>query len=243
MINAFWMLSPNFGDALTPYIIQKLSGEFPVYTEPDDGDNYIVTGSILNHAAENSIVWGAGIANEEDIIPECDIRAVRGKLLLERVQDEGYDIESFGDPALLLPKFYNPIIEKKYKYGVIPHYVDLHKLSSGDKYYKVINILKPVEEVVNDLLECEMILSSSLHGLIVADAYGIPNLWVEFSDKILGDGFKFRDYFSSVGRQGYEPFDLRSLKEIGDVFKQIEPFNIEFNHQQLIESCPFNYRF
>jgi pyruvyltransferase len=35
-----------------------------------------------------------------------------------------------------------------------------------------------------------------LHGLILADAYGVPNVWAKFSDRLVGGDWKFRDYYS-----------------------------------------------
>lgn len=43
---------------------------------------------------------------------------------------------------------------------------------------------------------------SSLHGFICADAYGVSAMWVHALEKPNGDGFKYRDYFSSVDRPG-----------------------------------------
>jgi pyruvyltransferase len=44
-------------------------------------------------------------------------------------------------------------------------------------------------------------LSSTLHGLVFAHAYGKPALWLEFGDRVLGNGFKFFDYYHSIGVQ------------------------------------------
>ena len=63
----------------------------------------------------------------------------------------------------------------------------------------VINLKDDVETVAKQISSCEKIISSSLHGLIAAQAYDIPFAWVKFSDNIKGDGIKFYDFFDSVG--------------------------------------------
>ncbi|MEE1617829.1 polysaccharide pyruvyl transferase family protein [Brachybacterium sp. J153] len=68
--------------------------------------------------------------------------------------------------------------------------------------------------------DCRYILSQSLHGLIFADALGIPNIW--WNDRLLnsrGGRFKFYDYFSSVDRtprlqlNAASPLDTQALKD------------------------------
>jgi hypothetical protein len=101
-----------------------------------------------------------------------------------------------------MPLFYNPSINKKYTLGFIPHYVDYHNVFNmykNDKNVHVINLLNSnIEDVINQILSCNYIISSSLHGLIVADAYNIPNMWIKYDNKIKGDDTKFHDYFESV---------------------------------------------
>ena len=62
------------------------------------------------------------------------------------------------------------------------------------------------------MCSCERIFSTSLHGVIVAQAYGIPVKWITF-DKlpIHGDErYKFYDYFLGVNQEIQEPLVLQS---------------------------------
>ena len=51
---------------------------------------------------------------------------------------------------------------------------------------------------VDELCACEYVISSSLHGLILAETYHIPTLWATFSDNINGGTFKYMDYYKSI---------------------------------------------
>jgi hypothetical protein len=136
------------------------------------------------------------------------IRAVRGPYTREQVGAGCPDV--YGDPALLLPRFHVPRFPKMHRVGIVPHYVDYHLVKSIVKDCPVINVLNenPIE-VADQICECEYIISSSLHGLIVANAYGIPAGWAEFSDDVNGAGFKFHDYYAAIGVSPYTYFDFR----------------------------------
>lgn len=67
---------------------------------------------------------------------------------------------------------------------------------------------------VDEIKSCKKIVSSSLHGCIIAESYGIPVEWIVLSDKVLGNGFKFRDYLSATDRKSFdEPLTEDKLKE------------------------------
>jgi len=255
-IPLYYYLSNNFGDAMSHYLAKKISGKEPVLLSAhEESLKYMVTGSILNNDVKNAIVWGCGVANSNDrIIPKTKIAAVRGRLTGKICREQGVHFdEVYGDPALLLPRFYNPKRNIKYKLGVIPHYADLkiffdsigHSAEQLESMgIKVINVLDDVETVVDNIIQCEKTISSSLHGIITSHAYGVPSLWTKFSDGVLGDGFKFLDYFSTTNIHKTGFYDLRSgfdLKKIIDVAEkgQIPHVSITENLDILYNACPF----
>lgn len=106
-----------------------------------------------------------------------------------------------GDGGLLYPLLLKKEPAKKYPVGIIPHYRDqtlpaVKELAARFKNAVIIDVLDEPLKVLEQIASCEKILSSSLHGLIVADALEIPNRHVHFSGNVRGNGFKFRDYYS-----------------------------------------------
>lgn len=219
-------------------------------------------GSIIGLAKENCVIWGSGITFANDfIMPSVDIRAVRGPLTLKRAASCGYNTDQIkmGDPGLLLPLVYPVQKKKSYKLGVIAHnndYSSVKRLLKGKEKDILLISLKTKSQTVESITEmicsCERIFSTSLHGLIVSHAYGIPALRVA-SENIPGDGSKFSDYFLSVGIEPSEPVPLSELLEIwnGDVAaffanrtKTALPERrlVEERQKHLLESAPFPIR-
>ena len=177
--------------------------------------------------------------------------AVRGPLTRQYLLEQGIDCpEVYGDPALLLPLIYKPVRTKKYKVGIIPHICDFDSPLVGNlarqKKGKELIIIKMGDyadwhDVIDEITECEFIVSSSLHGLILSDAYGVPNVWVEFSDKVVGNGFKFRDYFASVGKDSNAvPIRVTAQTKLAELLSHKERWHpIEIDLSKLIDACPF----
>lgn len=241
--------SDNFGDALAHYIAQKLTDKEVHYVPQGDGrDHYVICGSILGGANEHAIIWGAGLSyfNEPILHKHKEILMVRGKLTRDIVLSYGYECpEVYGDPGILISRLYpNPNIQKKYKLGIMAHWVDYDKCLRDYKQninveVNLIDLLQPTEVVLNEMLSCEVIASSSLHGLIAAHSYGIPAVWCEFSNEVIGKGFKFWDYFSSVGIQFYQPLDLRNKKPYDEIIQFAVPVNLNSHIDKMINCCPF----
>lgn len=198
---------PNWGDDLNEYLIEKISQK-KVVIYPYSGKKHILgIGSILHKAKNNSIVWGSGfISGDSKINKELDVKLLRGPLTAEKL---GLENVEFGDPGVCIRNFYNPIIKKKYKYGLIPHHVDKDNINVKEWVKRddtiLIDIQQDIEPFIDQLLSCEKIISSSLHGLIASDSYSIPNVHVIFSDKLLGGKFKFDDYALGISGKVREP--------------------------------------
>jgi pyruvyltransferase len=263
---------PNWGDILNPILIEKISGVSPINVlrsklsikvgqselnfwklyqqlSPRPLPEYLVVGSILGWGSrrENvNVLWGAGFMHKDESVRSKPrkVCAVRGPLSRQKLLDQGINCPDIcGDPSLLYPRFYQPVVAKKFRLGIVPHMADaehlwLKKVSQTDGI-KIIDITSGVNEVVDAILSCESIASSSLHGIIAADAYGIPSTWIKLSDNVSGDGFKFRDYFASVERPDQTPFIIRQNTSVKQVMDQFSDYKIKIDLEQLMMACPF----
>lgn len=202
-------------------------------------------------------VWGTGFMNYQVkpdnpfIYSNTEICAVRGKLTLERVKkilnNPNLDVP-LADGGLLAKNWVGEV-EKKYKIGIIPHFKESdHPLIESLKLHydesTVIDLKEDPKTVVEKIAQCETVLSSSLHGLIVADSYHIPNMHImfyKFGEKMLGDGYKFMDYYSSYGLKD-TPIIL-SESNWPTIEEIIQNYNIPFESieekkKQLVEVFP-----
>ena len=186
---------------------------------------------------------------DRDFVLPQKICSVRGRKTYEFLKNRGIECPSvFGDPALLLPRFYTPKrMEKRYKLGVIPHVIDwdydvMRKIRKERNDILVIDLAHYDKwtDVIDQICSCEAIASSSLHGLIVSDAYNVPNCWITLSGKISGGLFKYFDYFSSVGREEAGPVKVERMSDLQTIENKMvswKPITIDID--QILNSCPF----
>ena len=239
--------SKNWGDIVSHPLVKTISQSEKVTLTNNSGDSgkLIVVGSVLQHLRHGDLVWGGGCIDQNHIsgIPQ-KVFAVRGPLTRHELLSKGIECPPiYGDPALLMPYITDyKRKEPKYKYGLIPHYADENEIqveTLKEKGVKIIDICGGLEKFIEDIMDVEFILSSSLHGLIAADAWGIPNARVIIKGTLYGVHFKFIDYCLSVNRKidyGYQLTSTTSLEDLGKIHYNDK---IQFNPEQLVNSAPW----
>ena len=252
-------LYENFGDALVPFIVSRITNEKFRRVDPNTArkyrifkkKHYFIIGSVLRMATTHTIVWGAGIIKKDAEVKKAFFLLVRGPITRNRLLELGYKVpERYGDPALLLRLFYKKKEDSSGIIGVIPHYVDhedVYELYNAKKPFRIIDMsTNDPQEVIDRIVGCDFVISSSLHGIIVAHALGIPAAWMKVSERLYGDDVKFYDYFKSVGISSIRniPFKYYSEKEILKIFQEKSCFLpskvcIDERLKDLIYTCPF----
>lgn len=201
-LKVFWFRRPrpgNFGDILTPVILAHYGYE--VEHAMAEHADYVMVGSIAKIVSPRHTVLGSGVMTQNPTLcAQARWRWVRGPLTRAAVlRNGGACPEIYGDPALLLPRIVPPAA-KQHALGIVPHYVDYHSVRD---LYPNTPVINPINadplEVIAGITSCERIISSSLHGIIAAHAYGIPAAWVKFSDGVSGDDTKFHDHHAALG--------------------------------------------
>jgi len=217
----------NFGDYLSPLIVEMVSGRKVIYAEPANAD-MIAIGSILSRERKakgilfkrHLHIWGSGTdKSTRTFSNRHTYHAVRGTITRSQIPGLRQS-PALGDPGLLADRWWGtrPKPRKTHRVGIIPHFVDqqdprFHAIAKLDSV-KAINVFSPIEEVLSDILRCEFILSSSMHGLIIADAFSIPNRRIHFSTGIISD-LKFDDYYSALGMSSPEPVSPDAIIQSG----------------------------
>ncbi len=252
------IIKNNWGDDINYWFLKEISQkkiipyDWSLLTQWLHRPYIAGIGSILTlFNMDNAIVWGSGIISSTDKVQGSpkEILAVRGPLTRARLLEQGINCpEVYGDPALLLPKYYNPKCQKKYKLGVIAHYTDqnnplLHNLKN-DRDVLMIDIKHYNHwlSFIDEICMCEAIASSSLHGLIMSVAYGIPNVWLKLEGSVLGDDFKFHDFFLSLHKDR-DAIIIRESVSSSFLLSHCRLMSMDYlDLDQLFEVCPFNLR-
>lgn len=202
----YWKIAAgkdNVGDYLSHVIVDWMKKENGIQSEKSGNGrtrHLVAIGSVLDMSYQNAVVWGSGLQEDRQYwwsrLRKLDIRCVRGPETRRVLLDNGYDCPPvYGDPAVLLPLLYQPgEREKTSDYRVIFH----HAVSGQDPC-----ALDPVtadwKGFIDAVVQSRRIVSSSLHGIIIAEAYGVPAVLLADNPGL----FKYRDYYYATERYSF----------------------------------------
>lgn len=187
----------NFGDELSSFILNRLNVR-NVWT-PAEHSDLVMVGSIIEHLPHGwtGDIIGAGKLkpNRVNDLTRAEVFALRGHLTRAHVALRYGAAPVYGDPGLLVSQFVRQG-PAKYDLGVVSHWSD-KALREKYPYAKHIDVAQTPAKVIAEIASCKRIVTSSLHGAVVADSYGIPRQLEIFEQAAReGGDFKHRDYAS-----------------------------------------------
>ena len=245
----------NFGDELSKVVVNKYINKNThnlfLNKFKKENINFIAIGSMIQAAKNDYVVWGSGLITDKpsrglNDYRRLNIHAIRGPLSRKFIQNMKLNIEVpeiYGDPALLCSEFIQPDRLPNFadKIGIVPHYSNHIKIKKmfnestlNKSDYIFIDPLGLHMEVLKKIISCKYIISNSLHGLIISDAYNVPNVWLNIQIAHHPD-FKFLDYFESQSREvkfikNFDEFEITNYAYNGgnkvnlDLLKESLPF-------------------
>lgn len=274
-LNVYYAKVPNMGDLLNVAIIERLFGykvhrhtfltgelsaigsglgQFTLRNNPFVAMAERISGFLFPTVT----IWGTGfVCYKQKDTPfyrrNMKFAAVRGELSKKRVENilgRKMDIPT-GDAGILASYLLPEPVEKKYSVGIIAHYKEqdepiFQQLMNAYPNSLFIDVRQTPDAVIHQIDSCECIISSSLHGLIIADSLNIPNIHIKVSDKLLGDGFKFDDYYSAYGLEhpmlDLNKEDMPTLEWVKAHYP-ITKEMVDTMKQDMIQAFPFEHSF
>jgi len=208
--------TPNFGDVLSRVIVERIvGGPLKCYVKKGkyQDKKLLAIGSILFFAADDDVVWGSGV-NGKTLhkkfydFTKIDIRAVRGPITRQFILDN-FHIDCpaiYGDPALLFPYLF-PEFKKKENpsipYLIVPHYTDREYFPKSE-YENVVYTSEPWNKIVEKILDSRFVIATSLHAVVIAEAYGIPARVLRISESRHNHILKYQDYYLGTNRHSFQ---------------------------------------
>ncbi|MCH1497307.1 MAG: polysaccharide pyruvyl transferase family protein [Rubripirellula sp.] len=200
--------TPNFGDDLNPTLFQQIFGQSVRLERKRDLERVFGMGSILHKADRSCHVMGSGLLDPSFAVEDTvrSVVSVRGELSANSLSVTPHYL---GDPAIFLPRFFQIAAPKKHRYGFVPHHCETRRVRSViPRDWLLIDPSWPPIKVLHAIVSCEQVVCRSLHGLICADAYGVPSAWLEPLDEMMGGRFKYLDYYTTMN-EAKQPISIQ----------------------------------
>jgi len=245
--NFFWNPHdgiPNIGDYLAFETVNYILNLRDKHCSDIRNGKILSIGSVLHFAKDNDVIWGTGkngkILESQHTFSNIDVRAVRGPKTRQYLIEKGIDVpEVYGDPGILAPFIYpadkiNFGISKRSEFLIVPQLNDDISIYKSH-LEKLVTPRQLPASFIFQLVNANKVITSSLHGLILAESFGIPAVY--FNSGSGEDIFKYQDYYLGTGRNEFAIGN--SIEECMDLTTSQIPDLME-RQLRLIEAFPFD---
>lgn len=255
----WWANKKNFGDLIGPWLVEMMCGAPAVNVRGSAGREVglATVGSLIQSLDRSGLaIWGSGaicslkpahVSALADKQPSA-VHALRGWRTHKEVTAKlGWKAPRiFGDPALLLPRFYAPSKRSDIegRIAFVPHYTHKQYFETlDDERIRFVDVQQDPDRVVDEIAAASAVVSSSLHGIVVAQAYEIPWVWLRIRDDILlGGDFKFEDFFTVLARESVRAVTVDARALDADKIAVLAKFSFvpqnKFTFDDLLDSFP-----
>lgn len=239
----------NLGDDLSPVVVDYMLRKkgLSLNSSTTKTKHLYSIGSILFFGHQNATVWGSGLLTKPraghnllhtKLFRKLDIRSVRGPFTQAELEKRGFKCPSiYGDPGCLMPLIYTPNVEKNLDYLVIPHHINENELKNLVPKENFISIMTDdYKSVIDKICSAKKVISCSLHGIILAESYGIPTVFYNCRENLYD--FKYLDWYHSTGRTEWPA--ATELEEA--IAMNLNSYSIDLTKMQnkLIDSFPYD---
>lgn len=240
-------ITQNVGDDLSPIIVNwmlKQRGIDP-FKKIEKTKHLYCIGSIIQYGYVDATIWGSGFAYNPFFeiglfhrkgLRDLDVRCVRGPLSRNTLLELGHECpEVYGDPAVLAPLMYNPNVEKKKDYIIIPQIEREYEFEGIGEDENIVSMNNDYTYVVDQIKSANKVISSSMHGLILAESYGVPAIYYQNREDTMN--YKFLDWYFSTNRRDF--YSTKNLKEA--ITHEGNPtIDVSQLQRNLLESFPYD---
>lgn len=239
-----WNLGDSLGEVIINYMLDKAG--IDIDAEVSGTKHFNCVGTNIQGSYQNATIWGSGILPLKTYAfwqklcrRKLDIRAVRGPLTRKVLLEQGQQCpEVYGDPAILMPLIYTPMNgrQKVRKKIIIPQFASENSFrEKHPEDYLLSMKTNDYRHVIDEIVSSEIVYTSSLHGIILAEAYGVPAVFFHGLEDYWD--FKYADYYYSTGRM-----DFKIAKNYEEALT-MDPLplpNLDGMVKGLLESFPYD---
>tara|TARA_R110002049_G_scaffold98763_1_gene240607 strand:- start:115 stop:1971 length:1857 start_codon:yes stop_codon:yes gene_type:complete len=248
---SYYLRVRNAGDLLNTNIVSAASGRSIYFSRDKTKPFLLSSGSVLSGATKTTVVWGSGLMHPDRGLiagrPE-NIYLLRGKQTHAALCASGLNPGDIplGDPLFLAADALG--IERCgticNRIGVMPHYADrssplIRALIKQDNAVDL-NVHSDPIALMHQIAACDQVITTCLHGLILAESLGIPSLWVKTDKVFAGDGFEFLDWFSICRTPQAAPWSLTGTEKLTELASACQRHEPDITLSDLRDAFPKN---